>query len=185
VNLVHGDLKASNVLISSEGIAKLSDFDHSILSSCTLGFTETSNAGGGTLRWMAPELLLPQEEDIAPVTKTKQTDVYALGMTILEATTGKVPYAEYRFDTAIVRALDRRQLPYRPKELSNSGPQEDWIWSLLKLCWEHDPLLRPLASEMYIMLEGFCSLRVTEDMLFTLQKPGLWQEWPGSTALWV
>ncbi|KAG9120002.1 hypothetical protein FRC07_004685, partial [Ceratobasidium sp. 392] len=139
-----------NVLVSQEGIAKLSDFDHSILSDCTLGFTETTNVGGGTLRWMAPELLLRQEDDMTPVAKTKQTDVYALGMTMLETITGKLPYAEYRFDTAIIRALDRRQLPNRPKELSAHDTLEDWMWSLLKTCWEHDPMARPLASLVYI-----------------------------------
>ncbi|KAG8740919.1 hypothetical protein FRC10_003578 [Ceratobasidium sp. 414] len=73
-----------NVLVDKGGIARLSDFDHSILTNCTLLFTETTNVGGGTLRWMAPELLLSSgEDDAAPVTRSKQTDIYALGMTML------------------------------------------------------------------------------------------------------
>ncbi|KAF8598349.1 kinase-like protein, partial [Ceratobasidium sp. AG-I] len=60
IGMVHGDLKALNVLVSHDGTAKLSDFDHSILSNCTLLFSSTTNVGGGTLRWMAPELLLRQ-----------------------------------------------------------------------------------------------------------------------------
>ncbi|KAG9084739.1 hypothetical protein FRC06_003920, partial [Ceratobasidium sp. 370] len=84
INMVHGDLKARNILVDRDGTPKLSDFDHSILSECTLAFTETTNVGGGTLRWMAPELLLSSEEvDETSAPRTMQTDIYALGMTIL------------------------------------------------------------------------------------------------------
>ncbi|KAF8600104.1 kinase-like protein [Ceratobasidium sp. AG-I] len=53
IDMVHGDIKALNILVSRDGVAKLSDFDHSILSNCTLAFSATTNVGGGTLRWMA------------------------------------------------------------------------------------------------------------------------------------
>ncbi|KEP46121.1 tyrosine kinase catalytic domain protein [Rhizoctonia solani 123E] len=75
-NTVHGDLKALNVLVSSDGVAKLSDFDFSIMSEAsTLVFSESSNSRLGSLRWTAPEMLLEE----APK-RTKQSDVYALGM---------------------------------------------------------------------------------------------------------
>ncbi|KAH7322051.1 kinase-like domain-containing protein [Rhizoctonia solani] len=34
-NMIHGDLKAINVLVSSDHILKLTDFDHSIMAECT------------------------------------------------------------------------------------------------------------------------------------------------------
>ncbi|CAE6468831.1 unnamed protein product [Rhizoctonia solani] len=78
-NTVHGDLKAANVLVSSEGVAKISDFDFSVMSGVTsLVFSQTSNSRAGSLRWMAPELLLEEPHD-----RTTQSDVYALGMTML------------------------------------------------------------------------------------------------------
>ncbi|CAE6434342.1 unnamed protein product [Rhizoctonia solani] len=68
-NTVHGDLKAANVLVSSDGVAKLSDFDFSVMSEMTsLGFSESSNLRTGSLRWMAPELLLVEE------TRTRTTE---------------------------------------------------------------------------------------------------------------
>ncbi|KAF8598371.1 WD40 repeat-like protein [Ceratobasidium sp. AG-I] len=57
IGMVHGDIKVPNILVSSEGVAKLSDFDHSILMDSTLGFSSTTNVGGGTLRWMVSILL--------------------------------------------------------------------------------------------------------------------------------
>ncbi|KAL5641693.1 hypothetical protein ACGC1H_001985 [Rhizoctonia solani] len=78
-NTVHGDLKAANVLVSSDGVAKLSDFDFSImLEVSTLVFSESSNSRSGSLRWSAPELLLEEVRS-----RTTQSDVYALGMTML------------------------------------------------------------------------------------------------------
>ncbi|KAF8698261.1 protein kinase, partial [Rhizoctonia solani] len=75
-NIVHGDLKAMNVLVSTEGIAKLTDFGLSSMPSTSLAFSETSNQSG-SIRWVAPELLSAMES------KTKRSDIYALAMTIL------------------------------------------------------------------------------------------------------
>ncbi|KAG8779535.1 hypothetical protein FRC12_024147 [Ceratobasidium sp. 428] len=144
IDMVHGDLKSRNVLVDKDGVARLSDFDHSILSNCTLLFTETSNSGGGTLRWMAPELLL-SEDDAALSSRSKQTDIYALGMTMLEIATGRVPYAEYKVDSSIIRALDKKEFPTRPKETIS-----DAMWALFTACWDHDPEARPSASRVYL-----------------------------------
>lgn len=40
------------MVVSIDGIAKLNDFGHAVLVEYTLGFSNTSNLGGGTLRWM-------------------------------------------------------------------------------------------------------------------------------------
>ncbi|KEP46139.1 tyrosine kinase catalytic domain protein [Rhizoctonia solani 123E] len=73
---VHGDLKAMNVLVSSDGIAMLSDFDFSVMSKASsLLFTESSNTRLGSIRWVAPEMLV---EEIPK--RTNESDVYALGM---------------------------------------------------------------------------------------------------------
>ncbi|CAE6480011.1 unnamed protein product [Rhizoctonia solani] len=82
-DMVHGDLKAGNVLVSKDGVIKLSDFGHSVLPECTLVFSETTDLGGGTLRWMAPELLATPNIESGPPKRNKQTDIYALGMTFL------------------------------------------------------------------------------------------------------
>ncbi|CAE6503473.1 unnamed protein product [Rhizoctonia solani] len=150
-SMVHGDVKAYNILVSEDGEIKLSDFDHSILSDCTLAFSTTTNFGGGTLRWMAPELVVP-EDDEAPCHRSEKTDVYSLAMTCLEIITGQVPYAECSHDGAIYKAKDKNKHPNRPQELIGGG-RGDAMWALLVQCWNHDPLVRPTAAEFLEKLE--------------------------------
>ncbi|KAF8603730.1 kinase-like protein [Ceratobasidium sp. AG-I] len=155
IRMVHGDIKALNILVSHDGVAKLSDFDHSILSNGTLAFSATTNVGGGTLRWMAPELLASTEDgNIQPATRTTQTDIYALGMTILEIVTGKVPYSEYLQDLGIIRALDKNKPPVRPAEFASANEQANAIWTLLLQCWDHDSAMRPGASFVLSSLQN-------------------------------
>ncbi|CAE6494981.1 unnamed protein product [Rhizoctonia solani] len=67
------------LVVSSDGVARLSDFDFSIMSEVSsLVFSESSNSRSGSIRWAAPEMLLTE----APK-RTTQSDVYALGMTML------------------------------------------------------------------------------------------------------
>ncbi|KAH7339158.1 kinase-like domain-containing protein [Rhizoctonia solani] len=73
--MIHRDLKAANVLVSSDGIIKLTGFDYSLMSDSSLLFTDTTRVGLGTLRWMAPELVIETCHQ-----RSKRTDVYALGM---------------------------------------------------------------------------------------------------------
>ncbi|KAG8909379.1 hypothetical protein FRC01_006979 [Tulasnella sp. 417] len=52
-NIVHGDIKASNLLISDEGQVMLCDFG---LAKSTYSQTSVTLKGAGTLRWQSPEL---------------------------------------------------------------------------------------------------------------------------------
>ena len=63
-----------NVLISPEGRAVLTDFGFSRIANSS--FSMPYLCGGGTLRWMAPEILDTGEA-------TAAADVWAFGMTCL------------------------------------------------------------------------------------------------------
>ena len=80
--VVHRDVKPANVFFDARGTAKLGDFGVAHL--VDLGQTQT---GGliGTLAYMSPEQITGAPISIA-------ADLYALGVTLFEALTGRLPF---------------------------------------------------------------------------------------------
>jgi eukaryotic-like serine/threonine-protein kinase len=80
--VIHRDLKPANIFFDARGTAKLGDFGVAHL--LDMGATQT---GGliGTLAYMSPEQITG-----APLTIA--ADLYALGVTLFEALTGRLPF---------------------------------------------------------------------------------------------
>ncbi|TDL20335.1 kinase-like protein [Rickenella mellea] len=153
LDMVHGDIRAGNVLVSNEGIAKISDFG---LSRRTFGDLNvvTSDNVPGTLRWMAVEYFRGEIEGSFPEQPrmTKESDVWAFGMTVLELWSGKVPFAKMN-DLAVLTALHqgkRPELPFpaRTSETRHAG----WLEDLCQECWALEPSERPTMSTIYSCL---------------------------------
>lgn len=79
LDIIHGDIKPSNVLVQTNGLTKLSDFGMARRAS-----DEDSGRIGGTPNYIAPELLTGEKPTI-------QSDMYALGVTLYEMTFGTLP----------------------------------------------------------------------------------------------
>jgi len=82
-DIVHGDIKPSNVLIAEDGNVKLSDFGLS---------RRLSEVGSdqapimGTPNYLSPELASGKPLSV-------QSDLYSLGVTLFEMTFGRLPYS--------------------------------------------------------------------------------------------
>lgn len=147
--IIHGDLKGSNVLISDEGHALISDFGYTHLDKSSFNLT-VSPPCGGTLNWMAPEILDPTEqENVCSV----RSDVWAFGMTILELYTRKNPFPDLKNCLAISRRILSGP-PDRPSDdLTCCRMTHNW-WAICSDCWECDPLLRPSMSNLLSRIES-------------------------------
>ncbi|KAL5633995.1 hypothetical protein ACGC1H_005991 [Rhizoctonia solani] len=142
LGIAHGDIKGDNVVVSKDGIAKITDFGCATLKrEFPVAFTVTDSLNY-SVRWAAPELFL---DDGAT---NFETDVYALGMTILEAITGSVPHKD-RADMAVIHAVLVRKLqPARPLKQIPLNGKGDELWGLLERCWNYEPKSRPKASDV-------------------------------------
>lgn len=95
-NIVHRDLKTSNVMITNSGQVKIIDFGIAI-GSDTARFTQTGKVIG-SVHYLAPELIDKQEA-------SPQSDIYALGIILYEMLIGHPPH---RGKTALETALKHR-----------------------------------------------------------------------------
>ncbi|KAG8697758.1 hypothetical protein FRC09_007656 [Ceratobasidium sp. 395] len=167
--VVHGDLKANNVLIGSEGIVKLTDFGLSVLAESNLCFSSTENPGCGTIRWMAPELF---EELSKP---SREADVYALAMTIIEILTDRVPFPQLSEMQVMCAVKDRSKIPERPEKLKEGVLRHDSWWLFLKKSWDRNKGTRPKASD-WSSLDRELKLPLKGSVLLTIAKKRLLQK---------
>ncbi|CAE6485109.1 unnamed protein product [Rhizoctonia solani] len=102
-----------------------------------LAYLHEENIVHGNLK-AAPELLRGTSSF------TVAGDIHALGMTILEIFTGKIPYAEMSDAALYMHIVYDKILPLRPGEQIPTGDVcGDRLWSLLTSCWSYDPEPRP------------------------------------------
>ena len=102
---VYRDLKPANVLIEKRGFqyfAKLMDFGLAR----PRGMANLPNEShvAGTLFYLAPELIAGQPADIP-------SDLYALGATLYEMITGRVPFSDYDEETILAQHLEESVAP--------------------------------------------------------------------------
>ncbi|KLO18710.1 kinase-like protein [Schizopora paradoxa] len=140
--VIHGDLKASNILISDDGQALLSDFGISTLIEDATGSSCWSSSSClGSVRWMAFELVKPEEEEHSQL--TTWCDIWSFGSTMLEILSGKLPYSHRKNDIQVFFEVSRGIRPHRD---GTEIPHE--IWSFISSCWSDTPAQRPTATEV-------------------------------------
>lgn len=157
-DIVHGDLKGANVLVSKDGTAMLADFGNATMLYTSLQFAQSSTSITSTPRWTAPEIL----EGLTR--HTEAGDVYSLGMTILETFTSKVPFPD-KVDLALIfHVVLQKSIPTRPnKIIPPKSIDGDRLWSILTKCWTYNPKNRPIARGIW---EGIKS--ITPDTLMVI-----------------
>lgn len=106
--LIHRDIKPQNVLITPDGAVKVTDFGIA-KSVSDLGLTEAGQALG-TAHYFSPEQA--KGERVVP-----QSDIYAVGVTMYEMLTGRLP-----FESENVMGLAYKHISEEPPSVRNLNP---------------------------------------------------------------
>ncbi|KAF1782849.1 Concanavalin A-like lectin/glucanase domain [Phytophthora cactorum] len=120
-SLIHGDLCCANILVGDDGQARLANLRSFSLSRCPSEeeVNSASTHNSGSLRWQAPELLKDDPKaDLA-------SDIYAFGMTLLEALSEELPWG-FMADEEVRERVLAGKMPSPPV-----GVEEN-VWSLVE-----------------------------------------------------
>jgi serine/threonine-protein kinase len=135
--IVHRDLKPTNVLLTSKGVPKVTDFG--LVKRVEAEDSEQTRTGVimGTPSYMAPEQAWGSKE-VGPL-----ADVYALGATLYCLLTGRPPFVGPSASETIL--LMRHQEPVAPSKLQPNLPRD--LETICLKCLQKEPEKRYANAE--------------------------------------
>ncbi len=124
--IVHRDIKADNVMLTSKGQVKVMDFGLAKLRGA-LKLTRTSSTVG-TLGYMAPEQVQGGDVD-------HRSDIFSFGVLLFEMLTGKLPFRG-EHEAAMVYSIVNEE----PQNITSLVPDlSPLVVNLIQRCLEKDP----------------------------------------------
>lgn len=144
-NVLHLDVKPSNVLVSSNGLCKLADFGCSIRTTAIQGDsgkTKKKMYLVGTPGFQAPELL--QNFDPSP-----KCDVFSFGILMWQVLSKeRMPFPGLHMHTIMFKVVSQS---FRPNESLTSNVHSSYM-ELYKICWDQKPHKRPTMNHVVKVL---------------------------------
>lgn len=125
LGVVHGDVTPENILVTEDGVARLTDFGiaRALWSDVTQTHTVTTGVVRGKPKYLAPELAKGRPAD-------EKADVFSLGASVFAAVEGQSPYGVAEHPMAYVaRAIEGH---LEPAERAGRSPlrwPRCWNWT--------------------------------------------------------
>ncbi|KAF7321723.1 Protein kinase domain-containing protein [Mycena kentingensis (nom. inval.)] len=156
--VLHGDLKAANILVDDNIHCLVADFGQSEMKSEVFRISGTSPPHG-TLRWQAPELMLGHGQ------LTTAMDVYGFAMCCVEVLTmGKVPWPLSSDEDVRHFVLKEHSRPLVAPSRYNTPALRD----VLQTCWHQDPFSRPsfskIVKDFKQLRKNYCGPAASQDI---------------------
>lgn len=128
-NIIHRDIKPHNILVTNDGVVKVTDFG---IAKASNSVTITnSNKIMGSAHYFSPEQAKGSFVDF-------RTDIYSLGIVMYEMVTGKVPYDAESPVSVALKHIQEPVVP--PKQLNDNIP--DSLNKLILKAVEKEPIRR-------------------------------------------
>nr|ANZ90789.1 MAP kinase kinase [Oidium heveae] len=140
-NIIHRDVKPTNILVNTRGQVKICDFG--VSGNLVASIAKTNI---GCQSYMAPERIAGggiAQSGSGGGTYSVQSDIWSLGLTIIECALGKYPYPPETYNNIFsqLSAIVDGDPPDLPKE--SFSPQ---IRDFVRGCLNKKPMLRPKYS---------------------------------------
>jgi len=150
MDIVHSDLKPSNVLIKQTELGyttKLIDFDSSYI----VGSPPPPDEIVGTMNYYSPELVRYIQGTADGAELTAASDIFALGLIYTEYLTGSLPPFDPAYREAAIAVLNGARLAPPPASTPES------IAALVQKMLLADPAARPTIEQVHATLMGWRS----------------------------